>query len=526
MNKLLIADDDEIICRGLSKCIDWEKYGLDIVGAVYDGEVALQYVERYKPDIVIVDINMPFVDGIEFSYIMKERYPEIKIIILTAHKEFEYAKHAIALQVFSYITKPFSNQEVIETVVNASKEIEKEKQRRKDITANISAIREKYLEDLIVNGVIDDERIEMCNIASKDSHFQTAILYFESLSSYQRPFQELAIDSVINARELNDKIKSRLEKYTNLKMFSIINRVVILKEYKSKDEHAGFEDHLQNLIFSLKNEVDLLIFCGIGRIYHGIYEIHFSYNEAIKALEESYNFGNKSIVLYEESQQNSAEYQVKLQIYKNKICGAIQGGNYESMEVELLNMFEKVKKSRMRNIPFFKVMMVELILSSYKAAEEEVYAQLIGEVGLLVRRLMQANNLLDIERIVSDCFKKLSDCLESRNQSENRQVVKLAMNYMKKDFDNPDLMLKDVAEKVHISANYLSSLFKRFEDNSFINCLNNIRLGQAKKLLVNREVKMYEVAFRSGFNSSQYFSSCFKKSTGMTPSEYRQKYLK
>lgn len=527
MNKILIADDDEIICRGLSTCIEWNKYGLEVVGAVYDGEVALKYVEKYRPNIVIVDINMPFVDGIEFSYIMKERYPEIKIIILTAIKEFECAKQAVKLQVFSYITKPFSNQEILETVIKASQEVEKEKQYRNDVILNISFIMERYLEDLIVNGVVDDEKIEMCNINSKDSYFQSAILYFENVNKYQRPFQEFAIDSAVRARGFNDKIKTYLKQYENIKTLSLINRVVLLREYKSKEEQGSFESELQKLICSLNHEMDLLLFCGIGRIYHGIYEIHFSYEEAIKALEESYNFGNKSIVVYEESQQSSAEYQVKFQIYKNKICEAIQARNYEKVKIELRNMFEKVKESRIVNIPFLRVMMMELILFSYKATEDdEVYAQLVEKVEILVGRLMRVNNLLDIEELVTGCFKDLCDYLESRNPNEYKEVVKLALDYMRKNYDDPELMLKDVAAKVHISANYLSSLFKQFQGNSYINCLNQIRLEQAKKLLVNKTVKMYEIAFKTGFNSSQYFSSCFKKSTGMTPGEYRQKYLK
>ncbi len=526
MIKILIADDDEIICQGLSTCIQWDKHDIEVVGAVYDGEVALEYVEKYRPDIVIVDINMPFVDGIEFSYIVKERYPEIKIIILTAIKEFEYAQQAIKLQVFSYITKPFSNTEILETVLMASHELKREKQYRNEIISNISAIREEYLEDLIVNGTVDDEKIEMCGIYSRDSYFQTAILYSENMNKNQWQFQELAVDSVVKTRSFNDKIKTYLKQYENIKMFSLINRVVILREYKIKEEQGKFEDELQEIIASVNTEMDLLLYCGVGRIYQGIFEIQFSYEEAIRALEESYNFGSQSVVLYEESQQNSTEYQVKFQIYKSKICEAIQAGNFESVKAELGNMFEKVKKSRVLNIPFLRVMMIELILFSYKAvADDKVYDQLVEDMGMLVRKLMQANNLLDIEEIVTGCFKNLCDFLENRNSNEYGEVVKLAFEYMKKNYYNSELMLKEVAEEVHISVNYLSSLFKKSQGNSYINCLNQIRLEQAKKLLVNRTVKMYEIAFKTGFNSSQYFSSCFKKSTGMTPGEYRQKFL-
>ena len=108
MYKLLIVDDDEIICRGLGTCIPWEEHDIQVVGLAYDGEAALACVDEELPDIIIADINMPFIDGMEFSYIVRQKYPEIKIILLTAYKEFSYARRAVQLQIFEYLTKPFT----------------------------------------------------------------------------------------------------------------------------------------------------------------------------------------------------------------------------------------------------------------------------------------------------------------------------------------------------------------------------------------------------------------------------------
>ena len=157
MYKLLIVDDDEVICRGLGSCIPWKEYGIQNVHLAYDGEMALEYVEKEHSDIILADINMPFMDGMEFSMRVRQEYPDIKIILLTAYKEFQYAKKAVQLQIFEYLTKPFTNEEVLEAVLRAIKQLDKEKYFRTEVKMNLELIKEKNLEEMILYGRNDDE---------------------------------------------------------------------------------------------------------------------------------------------------------------------------------------------------------------------------------------------------------------------------------------------------------------------------------------------------------------------------------
>lgn len=274
MYKLLIVDDDEIICRGLRTCIAWEEHEIFVVGMAYDGETALEYVETEMPDIILVDINMPFIDGMEFSNIVRQRFPEIKIILLTAYKEFAYARQAVQLQIFEYLTKPFANEEVLETVLRAVNVLQRERQYQPKSGIKLKTIREKNPEEQILYGT---EKQEM---------------------------------------------------------------------------------------------------------------------------------------------------------------------------------------------------------------------------------------------------------LEEIQQTDVEKRVHQALEYIRENYSNPELRLEDVAKEVNLSASYLGNCMKKYRQISYVNFLNQIRIENAKKLLRKPDTRSYEVAFLVGFNSSQYFSSCFKKYTGYTPGEYRERVLK
>jgi two-component system response regulator YesN len=180
--KLLIVDDDEIICRGLGSCINWQEYGIQVIGMLYDGEMALEEVKKQEPDIVIVDINMPFMDGIEFSCLVRQEYPGIKIILLTAYKEFEYAQKAVQIQVFGYITKPFNNNEILDTVMDAAASLEEEKRYKNEVKKNMQMIKEKYLADLVLYGKLEDQDTGVPLVNSNNSYFQIAVFYVQYLS--------------------------------------------------------------------------------------------------------------------------------------------------------------------------------------------------------------------------------------------------------------------------------------------------------------------------------------------------------
>lgn len=410
MYKLLIVDDDEVICRGLGSCIPWKEYGIQNVQLAYDGEMALEYVKLEHPDIILADINMPFVDGMEFSAQVRREYPDIKIILLTAYKEFRYAKKAVQLQIFEYLTKPFTNEEVLETVLRAIKQLDKEKYFRKEAKMNLELIKEKNLEEMILYGRNDDEVWKNSFLTRTYTFWQVAILSSRINGFASDKVAKPLTNEVIVREWVINELRQMMDKEEKMGIFIRNSKIVLVFQYENRDESNQLTDHLNTIMEKLDRE-ELFFFVGVGQTYQGVENSIRSYEEATEVVEKESIYGSHNIIYF--------------------------------------------------------------------------------------------SHLSDIEKRVNQ-----------------------AVEYIKENYPKPDLSLEEVSRFVNLSNSYLGNSIKKYKHISYINLLNQIRIENAKRLLLKADIKTYEVAFLVGFNSSQYFSSCFKKITGMTPKDFREKYLK
>ena len=411
MYKLLIVDDDEVICRGLGSCIPWKEYGIQNVHLAYDGEMALEYVEKEHSDIILADINMPFMDGMEFSMRVRQEYPDIKIILLTAYKEFQYAKKAVQLQIFEYLTKPFTNEEVLEAVLRAIKQLDKEKYFRTEVKMNLELIKEKNLEEMILYGRNDDEVWKNSFLTKTCTFLQVAILRVR-MNGYASDKASKALTNEEVVREwVIKEFRKMLDEEQKMGIFIQSSRIVMVFQYESRDETKNLTDRLNTIIERMEREEPFFLTVGVGQTYQGIENGIRSYEEAAEGVEKESVYDGRSIIYF--------------------------------------------------------------------------------------------SHLSDIEKRVNQ-----------------------AVEYIKENYLKPDLSLEEVSRFVNLSSSYLGNSIKKYKNVSYINLLNQIRIENAKRLLLKADIKTYEVAFLVGFNSSQYFSSCFKKATGMTPKDFREKYLK
>lgn len=525
MYKILIADDDEIICRGLATCIDWKKQDVQVVGTAYDGEMALEQVRSEPPDIVIVDINMPFMDGMEFSSIVREEFPWIKVIILTAYKEFQYAQKAVQMQVFGYLTKPFSNEEVTEIVGKAICSLREEKEYKEKVAKNLQVIKERYLAELTLHGKLDEQDGNMLPVQSADSGFQVIILYMRRLKENADSVTETMIGEEVALHMVTEQIREYIRGCTNVGMFQQNNRIVILCEYTHEDVMTA-GTLAGELMAVLRDEDYVYVSCGIGGIYQGINQIPYSYEEAAEAVENRYDYGNQSIIYYSSLKKNSMEYALQFRPISDNIQEAVRGKDKEGLKalIELLiyNIVRIPRSSQMS----LGLTVIELLMLAYKATEdEELYQTFLKSSGNLMSRILKIKDFNEIGQVIRDGFGSILDYLDEKNTSETERIVRRAMDYMKNNHTNPDLNFREVADSVHLSTSYLSVLMKKHGNINYNQYLTEIRIEHARKLLCQPDVKTYEAAFLVGFNSSQYFSSCFKKATGLTPREYKENNL-
>lgn len=523
MYKLLIVDDDEIICKGLGCCISWEQYDIQIAGLAFDGEMALEYVEREHPDIVIADINMPFVDGIEFSYAVRQKYPEIKIILLTAYKEFSYAQKAIQLQIFEYITKPFTNEEVLQTVLRAVDTIRTERRYREKLGKNLKVIGEKNLEELTIYGTEEKEILENSPLRSEEHFFQVAILYLRRITNLEGEKRDVGIEEEVVCHMAEMHLREWLAKNQYCSLFVQNRRIVLVFEYEKREESRNMKEILTTIMEELGKEDSVFLTGGVGRVYHRVKNLPLSYGEAAKAIEKRYGYANRSIIFYNDICIKSGEKEIELSALKRELREYIQQRDTRKMKERFHELFRQMKKDAFTEDIFY---VMEILRFSWEMTEDQKKSgEFMKQSGNVLAKLMKVHNLAELEEVAQRYFSELCDYLDSQNTSDVEKRVNQAVEYITDNFSNPELSLEEVAKAVNLSASYLGNSIKKYKKISYINLLNQIRIENAKKLLARPDTKSYEVAFLVGFNSSQYFSSCFKKNTGMSPGTYREQIL-
>lgn len=522
MTKLLVIDDDEIICRGIATCIDWAAHDIKVVDIAFDGELGLQSIEQHQPDVVIVDINMPFLDGLELSYLVRQRYPQIKIILLTAYKEFTFAKKAVELQVYAYLSKPFDNEEVLGAVRKAQHAIEAEKKHRQKIVENMDTIRQQYLSEL-VGGEVESEKLRFCGMQSALSFFTVACLYAKRVDEVGKGHAAI-LDSEVTRRMVLEEVRSFAAEKGGIHCCMRADCIVLILESDAREDADCFSDNLKTLLEAIEQKDEYFTSIGLGVTVEGAESIRFSYDQARKAVHYRHYFGNRSLIPFGSIADRAEDGDGNLSLHRLKVMQGVTDQDFASVEQHVQALFAGISSTASPSLSTISILAIELIISAFRASgDESLYEKFLQGGITSFAALGKANDVDEICGLVLKSLAPLRDSLDSPDNGSMQGVLQNAVDFIHHHYADPNLTLKTVADHVHLSPGYLCVLFKQVHSVSYVSYLNHIRMEKAKKLLAATSVKTFEVAFSVGYNSSQYFASSFKKYTGLTPGEYREK---
>ncbi len=529
MYKLFVVDDDEIICNGIAS-LKWEEYGVTVSGSAYDGETAMELVTQDVPDIIIVDINMPFMDGIELTFNLRQKYPHLKVIMLTAFKEFSYAQKAVELQVSCYLTKPFKTAELIQAVKRVVEELEKEEKFQREAIKNIHILKNNYLSELVSAGVTEDNREILHQIlgpSCQDDFFCCAVLYLKTIEPCQdtstRLFQEEA-----SVRISVETIEQLLNGRKGVQFFPLHSKVVFLFQ---SDEQTELEtkatEVLQKVMEELAKNDRYFLSCGMGNPCQGIETVRFSYSQAKRAVEHCFEFGHMSIIHVADISAVDEKPPVDEAAYKQVLKEAVQKNDLKTLAAAVEDLFQELRQSRTSNLSSVQFLALELAITVYQAiGESKLYEKFWHRCQESFPQLMKTNSIDSIYTWLKGQLEDAYRLFREKDITPPERLVNAAVNYINQHYSDPELSLKGAAEEVHISSSYLSALFRQYAGTSFVGYLSKVRMTNAIRLIADPNVKTYEIAYKVGFNSSQYFSASFKKYTGMTPGEYRADILR
>lgn len=517
MYKLVVADDDEIICQGLARSIDWAAQEIELVGVAYDGEEALALIEREQPDIALLDIYMPFIDGLELCGLLAERFPRVKVLLLTAFKEFTFAERAIRLQVFDYLTKPLEPQKLLDALRRVKERIQFERTYVQAASQNLRALRSGYLAELITGGWAPDREQSRLLGLPWDGRYCVALLAFEALVDFSEQQGPLFNDLVAANLAMNT-LGRLLAAEPQAQCLQQNSKIVLLLPAPA-GEAAPVCAVLEGLVQALREEKVCDIYCGVGGI-QPFEALHLSYLEARQSLEEQRLYGCANCV-GRPPEPEACGSQPAARPWA-ALLESLRCGEYEAASGQLPCLQEALRE---QGATHAKMGMLRLFLEFCQRRQAQAALAAAGlQPQPLMQQLLEERSLAGVIGWAGRLIEGLQ-AAQAAQAPPAEQLVRGALAYVDENFTNPELDLRTIAESQHISVSHLCALVKAQTGDTLIAYLNRRRMEQARLLLASPNVKTYEVAYRCGYNSAQYFSYCFKNHAGVSPSEYRLQLL-
>lgn len=530
MLKIFLVEDEFVVREGIKNNIDWAAHGYEFVGEASDGELAFPMIQKTKPDIVITDIKMPFMDGLTLSRLIKKEFPNMEIIILSGYADFSYAKEGIQIGVAEYLSKPISGQELISVVDKLALKIQEKSKER--------ALKEKYLKEMqenslqerknlfhdIITGIIPIseiwDRAGRMGIDLSAISYNILLLKVKSSKHTKEEYSEIVVEVEERISLLNDDLGiisfgRNLEGGVYLfKSDSIENLNKIQKEYVERFE---------NIVEEYEN---LNYFGGWGVPVNRLSELSYSYEKASRAfahrylVEKNCFLDNSDIVSVDSHNEefNISTVNTK-SLDRGKVVEFLKFGEREEVIYFVEEFFKELGSNILNSLMFRQYVAMDTYFCVVEFVEGVGLAKDEIEPIDVNAGMMKSSDatMAYITRIIG----KAIDLRDGVSRNKYGDVVETAREFIEQNYMDEELSLNMLASHVNVSPNHLSMVFSQKTGKTFIKYLTDLRMNKAKELLKCTSKRSSEIAMEIGYRDSHYFSYLFKKTQGMTPTKYR-----
>ena len=519
--EVIIVDDEHLIRSLLKRCIDWNSIGMDIVGEASSGEDAIELVETHHPDLIFTDICMTNIDGIDFADCVIKNHPKLKIVIISGYDDFKYAQRSIRAGISDYLLKPIDDEVLLATAIKMKKEIEAERESnsefdilKKQYIENLPFLKERFFNRLLhKDKEIAEIRDQMkyINLNFNYDYFQVAVV--EIIFNLQSNSIKKGDEINFNNQTLV-KIREFLAQYEDIHIyFDNYYRIIILSNNEDEILEALLVDVKQNILKDLMNSYCI----GIGTFEKTMENIEKSYKKALEALNYRIILGKNSIINYSsielqsiENEDRSIKVDDKLKIYF--LSGATE---------EIFKKNEAIYKHPINIIKEYAFSYVTALFDMLSEMNLQLEELSVNKYSLY-KEIFEIDNIPDLKNFINDVTLKTVDIINSHKRRKSNKLIDDITEYLKLNLSDSELSLTKVAQVFFINPSYLSRVFKKEVEINFMEYLTKVRIHRAMLLLNNEDLMGYEVAEMVGIPDSSYFSTCFKKYTGISISEYKK----
>lgn len=537
MVKVFLAEDEFTIREGIKKRIAWEENGFQFVGEADNGETAYSQIREEKPDILITDIRMPFMDGLELSRRLRRDLPDLKILILSGYDHFSYARQAIQIGVAEYLLKPVTAGRLLESLLEIKKGLEEEWEQKKFLQTfrqereeNERILRYQFFNEM-VSGRYTSEELQ------KKSEDMGILLHAKM---YNLVFFKLSKAEFENETEYQDKMAAMnqmveecfLQKRGVIYFDRITEGAALLAKGDTPEElSAVIEKSVKEIERISSGEPGCSHFISVGKAVQSLGAIADCYYDANKAFSYRFLIGGDHVIYSGTSDEQSMAEEVRINLI-NLNMGHVDGkivlnflknGWKSDVEFFVDRYVKNLGENNMNSLMFRQYIVMDLNFVIIQFLEElgwtrdDMLDQFpdFGNVSEYAKSLDLAKKYLIRSMEVS------MDLREMAAMNQYGAIIYRAKTYIQEHYNDDRICLNTVAASVNVSPNHFSRIFSQESGCTFVEYLTEIRMDRARKLLEDTELKVSEVGYEVGYKDSHYFYYLFKKMQGCTPKDYR-----
>ncbi|AJY76171.1 response regulator [Paenibacillus beijingensis] len=523
--RVLIVDDEYYFRKLLVNLIDWNALGYEIASEAEDGLEALELACKEHFHLIIADINMPRLTGLDFAKELRASNKETKIIFITSHDEFQYAKLAIALGASNYLMKPVDEVELEDALNEIRDQIGQMQASKRQAELALPILGERFVRQLLLNELQEpleavQKQANDYNIAATDNGYAVIIVQIDEL--------HVRFEQERDRRECYGAVKNMIaQKLQPLgSCYAVVDgdedNIIILAGV-SEAKEILLSDYCE-LARSLLDSALPGIPCtfSFGKIYKQMNEVHLSYAEALYMLKRKFvEGGNRVFDYYSQTREHASHGVIQPLIIRNDWLKLLRNRDVKSINEsidELIRMLVETRASKDRAI---LALMECISIGSAAILEryESLPAQWMSEEHPHFRQIRRLETVFGVEQWIRDFFLKIVFRALDGQENLNRRsdIVHQAMVFVSENFMNEGLNLQQTAKELFVNPSYLSHLFKKEAGKSFVEYLSDLRLERAMELLKSSSDKMADIASQVGYSDPYYFSKCFKKKFGVAP---------
>lgn len=541
MLKIFLAEDEVIVRETIKRMIPWEDLGFELVGEAADGEMALPLLLRQKPDLLITDIKMPFMDGLTLAKVAKKEIPGLKVVILSGYDDFNYAKQAINIGVEDYLLKPITKNALIERLTEIRSRYEHEKTQKEyyeKFHREMQAYEKNSSRDFfeaLVSGSMDmmeiyrrSEKLGLDIVAEAYNVLIFTMNCEEDFSGQREGYSEWEAESLELLEEFFSENTSAMLFRCNIFSYGVL----------IKGQKETIEENTRSCVSEIqrifdRKEQKRQWFVAAGEPVERLSQIQKSYYSASRAFSQRYLY-DENILYYDEMAsmekknvtEDDSTYLQKVDV--NALNPAIlqkflSNGLLEETENFVKDYFYAIGQEPLESLVFRNYVTLNVRFS---------VMSFLKEIGCDTRTLEQedtedvlSESSKSLENAIAYAEKIISQAIAHRDQNsgnKNRSILKTAVDFIDSHYMEEDMSLNKAANAANVSANHFSALFSQNMGQTFIEYLTNLRMNKAKEYLRCTSMRSSEIAGEIGYKDAHYFSYLFKKTQGMTPSDYRK----